>query len=82
MSRNLKQVIVGRKLLEENDSFLDFLMKRKSNGTLGLGVYRKLTLADRYLNAKSHHLSQKQGIINICEPEADSDSRTSLSIIS
>ncbi|XP_023310001.1 uncharacterized protein LOC108904855 [Anoplophora glabripennis] len=45
--------------------FLDILVERKPDGTLGHRVYRKPTLSDRYLNAQSHHYpAQKQGIIN------------------
>ena len=58
--------------------FLDVLVNRKPNGTLGHRVYRKPTHTDRYLNAASHHHpAQKQGVINtlvhrakiISEPE-------------
>ncbi|XP_018577017.1 uncharacterized protein LOC108915468 [Anoplophora glabripennis] len=45
--------------------FLDVLVERKPDGTLGHRVYRKPTHTDRYLNAQSHHHpAQKQGIIN------------------
>ncbi|XP_018576512.1 uncharacterized protein LOC108915047 [Anoplophora glabripennis] len=45
--------------------FLDVLVERKPDGTLGHRVYRKPTHTDRYLNAESHHHpAQKQGIIN------------------
>ena len=59
-------------------AFLDVLVKRKPNGTLGHKVYRKPTHTDRYLNARSnHHPRQKQGVIKtlterakrICEPK-------------
>ena len=35
--------------------FLDVLVYKKSNGTLGHTVYRKPTHTNRYLNAESHH---------------------------
>jgi hypothetical protein len=35
--------------------FLDVLVERKNNNTLGHTVYRKPTHTNRYLNAKSHH---------------------------
>lgn len=43
--------------LEEGGTlrFLDVLVKRKPNGTVGHEVYRKLTHTDRYLTADSHH---------------------------
>ncbi|XP_018569462.1 uncharacterized protein LOC108909566 [Anoplophora glabripennis] len=45
--------------------FLDVLVERKPDGTLGYLVYRKPTHTNRYLNAESHHHPvQKQGIIN------------------
>ncbi|XP_018565476.2 uncharacterized protein LOC108906646 [Anoplophora glabripennis] len=53
--------------IEKNSAlpFLDVLVERKPDGTLGHRVYRKPTHTDRYLNAESHHHSaQKQGIIN------------------
>ncbi|KAK5640989.1 hypothetical protein RI129_009536 [Pyrocoelia pectoralis] len=36
-------------------SFLDILVYKKINGTLGHTVYRKSTHTNRYLNSKSHH---------------------------
>jgi len=54
-------------VIEENGklSFLDVLVSKKANGTLGHQVYRKLTHTDRYLHAKSYHYpSQKQSAIN------------------
>jgi hypothetical protein len=53
--------------LEENNSipFLDILMTRKHNGTLGHKVFRKKTHTDSYLHADSHHHpSQKMGVLN------------------
>lgn len=45
--------------------FLDVLVKRKPDGTLGHQVYRKPTHTNRYLNAQSnHHPAQKQSVIN------------------
>ena len=44
--------------------FLDILIIKKPNGTLGRRVFRKATHTDRYLHAASHHHpSQKAGII-------------------
>ncbi|XP_018569975.1 uncharacterized protein LOC108909977 [Anoplophora glabripennis] len=44
--------------------FLDVLVERKPDGTLGHRVYMKSTHTDIYLNAESHHHpAQKQGII-------------------
>jgi hypothetical protein len=53
--------------LEENNSipFLDVLMIRKQDGTLGHKVFRKKTHTDSYLHADSHHHpSQKMGVLN------------------
>jgi len=53
--------------LEENGKipFLDVLINRKEDGTLGHQVYRKKTHTDSYLHADSyHHPSQKFGILN------------------
>lgn len=45
--------------------FLDVLIYKKSDGSLGHKVYRKPTHTDRYINADSnHHPAQKQGVIN------------------
>ena len=43
--------------LEENGSipFLDVLLTRKEDGTLGHEVFRKKTHMDSYLHADSHH---------------------------
>jgi hypothetical protein len=43
--------------VESNDrlAFLDVLVYKRDNGTLGHTVYRKPTHTDRYLNADSHH---------------------------
>ena len=53
--------------LEENRSipFLDVLLTRKEDGTLGHEVFRKKTHTDSYLHADSHHHpSQKIGVLN------------------
>jgi hypothetical protein len=53
--------------LEENNSipFLDVLITRKQDGTLGHKVFRKKTHTDSYLHADSHHHpSQKMGVLN------------------
>ena len=53
--------------MEENNQipFLDVLVRRKEDGTLGYQVYRKPTLTNRYLHATSHHhLSQKNSVIS------------------
>ena len=53
--------------LEENSKipFLDVLMSRKEDGTLGHQVYRKKTHTDSYLHADSyHHPSQKSNVLN------------------
>ncbi|XP_071450011.1 uncharacterized protein [Hetaerina americana] len=46
--------------------FLDILPQRKSNGTLGHGVYRKPTHTGRYLNGNSnhHHPTQRRAVLN------------------
>ena len=44
--------------------FLDVLVIKKADGTLGHTVYRKKTHTDRYLNANSnHHPSQKNTVL-------------------
>ncbi|XP_018305550.1 uncharacterized protein [Mycetomoellerius zeteki] len=53
--------------VEENEElpFLDVLVSKKADGTLGHQVYRKPTHTDRYLYAESHHHpAQKQSAIN------------------
>ncbi|XP_043257984.1 uncharacterized protein LOC122400526 [Colletes gigas] len=53
--------------IEKNQQipFLDVLVNRKHNGTLGHKVYRKPTHTDRYLQASSHHHpSQKVSVIS------------------
>ena len=53
--------------IEENGKlpFLDVLVSKEANGTLGHQVYRKTTHTDRYLHAESHHHpAQKQSVIN------------------
>jgi len=53
--------------IEENKKlpFLDFLVTKKADNTLGHQVYRKLTHMDRYLHAELHHHPiQKQSAIN------------------
>jgi len=46
--------------------FLDILMTRKHDGTLGHKVFRKKTHTNNYLHAESHHHpSQKMGVLNI-----------------
>ncbi|KAG8237686.1 hypothetical protein J437_LFUL017708 [Ladona fulva] len=52
--------------LEENGCipFLDVMVKRRSDGTLGHSVYRKPTHTDRYLHASyHHHPRQKSAVI-------------------
>ena len=45
-------------------SFLDILIIKKSDGSLGRKVYRKATRTDHYLHTSSHHHpSQKVGIL-------------------
>jgi hypothetical protein len=44
--------------------FLDVLLSRRLDGTLGHMVYRKLTHTDLYLHIKSeHHPAQKQAVL-------------------
>jgi len=53
--------------IEENKKlpFLNVLVTKKANDTLGHQVYRKPTHMDRYLHAESHHRpAQKQSAIN------------------
>jgi hypothetical protein len=53
--------------LEENGSipFLDILIKRKEDESLGHTVYRKKTHTENYLHASSHHHpAQKLGVLN------------------
>ena len=45
-------------------AFLDVLLTKKVDGSLGYQVYRKKTHTDRYLHADSHHHpAQKAGVI-------------------
>lgn len=62
--------------------FLDLLIHRKPNGTLGHGVYRKATHTEFYLNSSScHNPAQKRSVISTLFHRAltitDSDHRTS-----
>ena len=53
--------------MEENMSipFLDVLIVRKEDGSLGHKVFRKTTHTDNYLHVDSyHHPSQKFGVLN------------------
>ena len=53
--------------IEQNNQipFLDVLVKKNEDGTLGHQVYRKPTHTDRYLQATSHHHpSQKNSVIS------------------
>ncbi|XP_011861533.1 PREDICTED: uncharacterized protein LOC105558445 [Vollenhovia emeryi] len=53
--------------IEQNSqiSFLDILVRRNEDGTLGHHVYRNPTHTDRYLHANSHyHLAQKNSVIS------------------
>ncbi|XP_029165861.1 uncharacterized protein LOC114936730 [Nylanderia fulva] len=53
--------------IEQNNQlpFLDVLVKKNKDGTLGHRVYRKSTHTDRYLHATSHHhLTQKNSVIS------------------
>ena len=53
--------------VEENESipFLDVLIYKRLDGSLGCKVFRKKTHTDSYLDVDSHHHStQKLGIIN------------------
>ena len=53
--------------IQENGKlpFLNLLVSKKADGTLGHQVYRKPTHTDRYLYVESHHHpSQKQSAIN------------------
>jgi hypothetical protein len=44
--------------------FLDVLVSRRLDGTLGHTAYRKLTHMDLYLHAKSElHLAQKRAVL-------------------
>jgi len=46
--------------------FLDVLIIKKTDNTLGHQVYRKPTHTDKYLHAESHHHpAQKQSAINL-----------------
>jgi hypothetical protein len=54
--------------MEHNKSllFLDVLVSRKPEGSLGHTVYRKPMHTDLYLHAKSeHHLAQKGAVLTI-----------------
>jgi hypothetical protein len=59
--------------------FLDILVSRRLDGTLGHTVYRKSTHTDLYLHAKSeHHLAQKRAVLTtliqcaktLCDPDS------------
>ena len=59
--------------VEENERipFLDVLIYRKLDGSLGHKVFRKKTHTDNYLDVDSHHHpAEKLGIINTIEKRA------------
>ncbi|XP_071450829.1 uncharacterized protein [Hetaerina americana] len=60
---NINSAIKFTKELEKDGRlpFLDVLVRRKLDGTLGHSVYRKPTHTDRYLHATSHHHPQQKG---------------------
>ena len=61
--------------LEKNSCipFLDVMVKRKSDGTLGHSIYCKPTHTDRYLHASSHHHPrQKNSLIKTLLHRVDS----------
>ena len=65
--------------LEENGSipFLDVLLTRKEDGTLGHEVFRKKTHTESYLHADSHHHpSQNIGFLNTLVVRASRTSDT------
>jgi len=58
--------------LEENMSipFLDVLINRKEDGSLGHKVFRKSTHIESYLHTDSHHHpAQKFGVLNTLNEE-------------
>lgn len=52
--------------LEENDTlpFLDVLVKRQPDGTLGFSDYRKSTDTDKYLNDEFHHYPAQNNVLS------------------
>lgn len=43
--------------------FLDILINKHPDGSVGRTVYRKATHTELYLNKNSHHPAQKHGVI-------------------
>jgi hypothetical protein len=63
------------KELEQNGTlpFLDVLVKKKMDGTLGHMVYRKTTNIDVYLHVDlEHHLEQKRAVLSTLTHRAQS----------
>ena len=66
-------VFTTESMIEGKIAFLDTLVTVQEDGRLKIGIYRKATHTDQYLDFTSnHHISQKLGIVSTFRHRIDS----------